>query len=1151
MQFVALRLAGFKSFVEPAELRIEPGLTGIVGPNGCGKSNLLEAIRWVMGESSAKALRGGSAASGGGMEDVIFAGTAKRPARQWAEVVLTLDNGARTAPALFNTDDRLEVLRRIERGAGSDYRVNGRDVRQRDIQLLFADAATGAHSPALVSQGRVAAIIAARPEDRRQLLEDAAGVGGLAVRRREAEIRLKAADANLARLFDVMAAAEAQAATLRRQARAAERYRALSARIRDAEAAALLVAHLEASARLAAAAAATATADAELGEAVAAEARARTAQANAAAGLPALREAEARAAARAQALLTARATLVAERAAAVQRLSDLSAAIDAARAEEDRARKRAHDAAETRSRLVADLAAARAASQAAREAVPGLGQLVTAAERETEAAERRLASAVEAHALLLADARGVRAAAEAAEGRRARLALERDRQMQERDRLQANRAADTDLAAAEAALAIASERAEQARNRVDRAEAARRAAEDAGRTVETALAAAVGEVKSLEAEADALARLVASPDGGKGRGLPLSAAPGFEAALAAALGEDASADAGPLAPGEKPARRWTGAPVAEADPSLPEAVAPLAPHVTAPPELARRLAQVGVVSDPPDPALLRSLRTGQRLVSKEGWLWRWDGFVAPPGGRAGAVAETMRQANRLARLKDLLEAPRARLAAAEAERVRQKEILDAATAEERRALADRAEAVRAREQAQARLEGLRNAAAQAGARLAAVAASVERLTAEAEAAATEARTAADRVASLPDTGEAAAAVGEARTAAERARAELARARAELAATTRGQAEAEARATSLAREITAWEDRAAEAAGALQALEQRIAALASDHQAVLGTPEAYSARLRGLEADVAAAEADRTAAAEAVMAADLALSEMDAAARTAAARVADAREARATAAAGEAAARERLDAVAVQAAAQFGGLPRLPAGADLASLAAGLDALRGERERLGAVNLAAEAELRAVEDALAQQAADKAELETAIHRLRGSIGVLNREGRARLMEAFRAVDGHFRELFLTLFGGGAAELALVDSDDPLEAGLEIRAQPPGKRLQSLSLLSGGEQALTAIALIFALFRTRPAPICVLDEVDAPLDDANVERFCRLLAHMAETTDTRFLIVTHNMISMAAMHRLYGVTMGEPGVSTLVSVDLSAAATLVTA
>ncbi|WP_148291748.1 AAA family ATPase, partial [Novosphingobium sp. B-7] len=225
MHFQRLKLSGFKSFVEPAELRIEPGLTGVVGPNGCGKSNLLEALRWVMGEASAKAMRGA------GMDDVIFAGSTSRPARAFAEVALT----AQTDP-----DDQwggeLEVVRRIERGAGSAYRVNGRDVRAKDVGLIFADAATGAHSPALVSQGRIAAVIAAKPAERRMMLEEAAGIAGLHVRRRDAEQKLRATEANLARLEDLMARLDGQIAALRRQARAAERYRAVSDKIRVAEA---------------------------------------------------------------------------------------------------------------------------------------------------------------------------------------------------------------------------------------------------------------------------------------------------------------------------------------------------------------------------------------------------------------------------------------------------------------------------------------------------------------------------------------------------------------------------------------------------------------------------------------------------------------------------------------------------------------------------------------------------------------------------------------------------------------------------------------------------------------------------------------------------------------------------------------------------
>ena len=231
MQVRRLKLSGFKSFVEPAELRVEPGLTGIVGPNGCGKSNVLEAIRWVMGESSPKSMRGGE------MDDVIFAGTAMRPARDFAEVSLLLErqSGDIAAEAGGMPVGEVEVTRRIERGAGSAYRVNGRDVRAKDVALLFADAATGAHSPALVSQGKISAVIAAKPTERRLMLEEAAGIAGLHVRRKDAEQKLRAAEVNLVRLDEVLGDMEVRSAALKRQARAAERYRKLSDQIRIAE----------------------------------------------------------------------------------------------------------------------------------------------------------------------------------------------------------------------------------------------------------------------------------------------------------------------------------------------------------------------------------------------------------------------------------------------------------------------------------------------------------------------------------------------------------------------------------------------------------------------------------------------------------------------------------------------------------------------------------------------------------------------------------------------------------------------------------------------------------------------------------------------------------------------------------------------------
>src|SRR3954468_2943167 len=271
MQIKRLKLSGFKSFVEPAELRVEDGLTGIVGPNGCGKSNVLEAIRWVMGESSPKSMRGA------GMDDVIFAGTALRPARDFAEVTMLVERegGDQEGDVALAPLGEAEITRRIERGAGSAYRVNGRDVRQKDVALLFADAATGAHSPALVSQGKISAVIAARPTERRLMLEEAAGVAGLHVRRKDAEQKLRATEANLIRLDEILAEMELRGLALKRQARAAERYRKLSDQIRIAEARLIFARWRES-----AAAAETARAEAEAaGEAVARAAEAQRAAA--------------------------------------------------------------------------------------------------------------------------------------------------------------------------------------------------------------------------------------------------------------------------------------------------------------------------------------------------------------------------------------------------------------------------------------------------------------------------------------------------------------------------------------------------------------------------------------------------------------------------------------------------------------------------------------------------------------------------------------------------------------------------------------------------------------------------------------------------------------------------------------------------------
>ncbi|MDB5738590.1 MAG: chromosome segregation protein, partial [Sphingomonas bacterium] len=1100
MRIRRLKLTGFKSFVDSAELVIEPGLTGIVGPNGCGKSNLLEAIRWVMGEGSPKSLRGG------GMEDVIFAGTSTRPARDFAEVTMLLERPDESGRPL-----EAEVVRRIERGAGSAYRLDGRDVRQKDVALLFADSATGAHSPALVSQGRIGAIIAARPAERRAMLEEAAGIAGLHVRRRDAEQKLRATEINLERLDTLLGDMESRASALRRQARAAERYRALSAEIRVAEGR-LIYARW----RDAAEAAEAAKREAETAETVvvaAAEAQ-RIAGEHTTEAMRTL--AAARSAAQSARDVAAGAghrleTLRTEQAGLERRIAELARLRETL--ERDRAREGAlaEDAAAAIARLIAEgeaLAARMAEATASRPAlVARLGQ-TEAALRDAEVA---LARALGAEAAEQAEARIARAAHAAA---RQRL----DRIEADAARIARDQEATGDIGAQEAALgdAIAARETAQAdvvraNEAISAAEAARSQAAAAREAAQADAASARAQLASLESEAKALQRSLPQA-GGKDRALDrVRVAPGYERALAAALGDDLEA---PIAATGRV--RWSGA-LAVGDAALPAGCEALLDHVDAPEALARRLAQIGVVTA--DDGML-VLAVGQRLVTRDGRMRRWDGFVAEDQG--AAAAEGLIRRNRLAEIETQLAPACAALKAVDEGVKVAITALDMANRDGQTARAALAAAERrARDEAmnedRARSAIERIAARRAELDERAVAIAIDR-----QAASDEVDAAGALVASLPDGAETARAVAIQREATDAARAAAGQFRADLAGLDHGIAADRDRHAAAGGEAAGWRARAGDAAKRIEEMAARSAAASEEAALLAPAPAALGERIAAAEAEsVATARIlGETASAEAVAEAALRGHEADLAGVNEAA--ATAREARATAIARHENHELRRIEMGRVAGERFQcPAPILPEKAgfaiddvrDVSHESQRFERLSLDRERIGPVNLVAEQELADLDSDRIRQAADRDELVEAVSRLRGSIGSLNREGRARLLAAFEAVDGHFRRLFTRLFAGGEAHLALIDSDDPLEAGLEIMAQPPGKKLASLTLLSGGEQALTAIALIFALFLTNPAPICVLDEVDAPLDDANIERFCDLLDQMCRETDTRYLVVTH--------------------------------------
>lgn len=1138
MHFQRLKLSGFKSFVEPAELRIEPGLTGVVGPNGCGKSNLLEALRWVMGEASAKAMRGA------GMDDVIFAGSTSRPARAFAEVALT----AQTDP-----DDQwggeLEVVRRIERGAGSAYRVNGRDVRAKDVGLIFADAATGAHSPALVSQGRIAAVIAAKPAERRMMLEEAAGIAGLHVRRRDAEQKLRATEANLARLEDLMAGLDGQIAALRRQARAAERYRAVSDKIRVAEARLVFARWRDAAAAAQAAREAAARADAAVAGAQAATVTAQGAQHSAATALAQAREELFDRRQDASAHGQRMAALSAQLEAAEQRLADIDRQLRAI--EEDRAQadQLTAQAAQALAQLESDLASAEAALLADEARRPILASALDEAERAARAAELAQAQAQAQQAGVEAEWRVAQAALAAAQSALARLDGEAQRLAGRRAALAAE--PDPALALAEAERGREEAAATLAAQRARREELAttREALTQDRDAAANALATARAELAGVAREAEALARdkaARAKAAAARGRGpSALSGcrvAPGWERALAAVLGRDATAPLGP-APAAGEGRFWTGA-----TPPAPLADALLHHLPACPAELAARLALVRAVEADSGEAL----NPGEWLVTRAGHLRRWDGFVARGEGAAEAAA--LEADNRLADLEARRPALDAAVAAAQAAHDAARDGLAQAQAEwsgVERLIGQAAEAERSALRAVDQAEAAR---AQQDARAANLARQDTALAEQIAAARAEADAAQARHAALPDPAQGRAAVAAAQAQHQAARTTLQQAMAAHAALEQALAVGRERLGGMKADMRNWQARAGDAAKRLAQMATRAQDLAAERAISAAKPagliteiEQGEAIRNRLSTDLAQAEAALAQAETTGKAADTALAQANEA-------LATAREARATASAQASHEDQRRQEMAGISGERFQCPPPLlperfafaaAEVGDAASESTTHERLLAERERIGPVNLVAADELAQAEARQAESLAEQAELAEAVNRLRGSIGNLNREGRERLRAAFEAVDGHFRRLFTRLFGGGEAHLALVDSDDPLEAGLEIMAQPPGKRLQSLTLLSGGEQALTAVALIFGLFLTNPAPICVLDEVDAPLDDANIERFCDLLDAMVAETQTRYLIVTHNAVTMSRMHRLFGVTMVERGVSRLVSVDLGGA------
>jgi chromosome segregation protein len=813
MKFKKLEISGFKSFFDKTDFYIEEGLTGIVGPNGCGKSNIVEALRWCMGETSAKSMRGS------GMEDVIFAGTSNRPAKNISEVSIQIQNPDKDGPMQYNELDEITVTRRIERDKGSKYFINQKEIRARDAQTFFADLSTGAHSPSLISQGRIGSLVTSKPAERRAVLEEAAGISGIHARREEAEARLEAAENNLKRADELKKQQEKQLDNLRKQAEEATRYKEISREIKSIEA-----------------------------------------------GLYYLKLS----------------SIEKEKATVAEKLSEQDDELSAVKID------LSHN-----------------------------NQLL---EEENK-----------------------------------RLAPLRDRRMETQSNLQKLNLEMSSLDEEESRIKSLQIKLQNSLETLD---------SDLEREKSISLDASLNEKRISEEKNELLKteKELSETEVRSQKDLDLSKAS-----------------------------------LQELQSHLDEVISEIESYIDSEKKLTREL-------------FGKLKKIVSKITSSQ------EQYASTYGKNESIKSDSIKRRERIKNID-------------------------------------------------VELENWKNL-----------------------------RSNSDKM------------IKELNERKNRVKSEINenQKNPEKIATTKGQniqniENTEKRREELNEELNKAEEKYNLINQNLKEIQEKFSILRENKARSEATLEGIEKRKKDLIYSIKN---------------DLKLNNEN-----------------------DLLSVSNLNSLTSE---------NYP---DLEKQELALEKIKKQREALGSVNLRADEETKKYQDEIKKMEDDRADLYSAIVKLKASIDELNQKGREKLLEAFTKVNRKFNEVYTKLFSGGSAKLELVDSDDPLEAGLEMLVSPPGKRLQSITLLSGGEQALTALSLIFAVFLVNPSPICVLDEVDAPLDDANVTRFCALLDELVKTTQTKFIIISHHALTMSRMHRLYGVTMPEKGVSQLVAVDLDKAEELV--
>ena len=856
MEFKKIQLTGFKSFAEKTNFLIEEGLTGIVGPNGCGKSNIVESLRWCMGETSAKSMRGS------GMEDVIFSGTSNKPSKNIAEVSIALSNENKDGPIQYNELDEIEIRRKIEKDKGSKFYINNKEVRAKDAQMFFADLSTGAHSPSLISQGRIGALVTAKPADRRAILEEAAGIAGLHVRRHEAELRLSAAENNLKRADELRRQQERQLANLQKQAEEAAKYKSVSEEIKKVEAGLYYLKLKDIDHEI------------KLENEINTEAEDQVKEFN-------------------------------------SQLENL----------EKRITDETNKVTPIRERNIENLSK-----------IQRLNLELKSLDEENERIEEEIKSIKNSLRMIDEDIDREKSIVIDANSNEKRLKEEKGELIEiDSKYYETEKLSNQDLD-------VAKENLKREQDKVDRildtfsSENLKKNIEQINKIIDQITAA-----KNLINEQNNSAALKVLDE----------------------CKENLSYLNIKIKDAEEGDKITVLNKTNEIIKKLQEKYADIYSN------------NQNIKKD--------SVKRNERIQKIDLEIESWKNLLTNSEKMVRELND--RKNKQTLKLNDLEKQPQLQ-------------------AEKKGQIS---ESLRISEKEQNENETI----------IVEIDDKILKLSNE-----------------LKDTKENSIEIRE---------------------------------------------RKASSGATIDGLSKRRSDLLERVSAELNLSEEKLLEFSNLEKEV-----------------------------------------------------EFPDVVTQE---------------EL------LDEKKRQREKLGSVNLRADEETSKYEVEIKKMEKDRQDLVTAIIKLKESISELNQKGRERLLEAFEKVNRKFNEVYTKLFNGGNAKLELVDSDDPLDAGLEMLVSPPGKRLQSITLLSGGEQALTALSLIFAVFLTNPSPICVLDEVDAPLDDANVTRFCNLLTELTKITSTRFIIVTHHALTMSKMDRLYGVTMPEKGISQLVAVDLQKAESMV--